>query len=187
MKQLKLWQKQCLSVEGARGVLKSVLVPQNPSSLTEAIQIAVQMEQKWIKIQLAKQRVQELADMEDHKMEHSQHLEPQIIQQVNQQRARTGYQPFKPSHKFSAKTVQPKEETKNAQKETLLEDIKLSVAQLSGRAPAKTAPKPAPSGQNQLKETEMARIYHNLIVNTIAKLNASFKKPVRPYVSVLMN
>jgi hypothetical protein len=43
-------------------------------------------------------------------------LEHQIIQQVNQQRARTGYQPFKPSHKFSAKTVQPKEETKNAQK-----------------------------------------------------------------------
>jgi hypothetical protein len=88
------------------------------------------MEQKWIKIKLAKQRIQELADMEDNELEHGQHLEPQIIQQVNQQRAKTGYQPFKPSHKFSAKTVQPKEETKNAQKKTLLEHIKLSVAQL---------------------------------------------------------
>jgi hypothetical protein len=35
-------------ISGARGALKSVLVRQNPSSLTEAIQIAVQMEQKWI-------------------------------------------------------------------------------------------------------------------------------------------
>ena len=70
-------------ISGARGALKSVLVRQNPSSLTEAIQIAVQMEQKWIKIKLAKQRIQELADMEDHELEHGQCLEPQIIQQVN--------------------------------------------------------------------------------------------------------
>jgi hypothetical protein len=28
------------------------------------------MEQKWIKIKLAKQRIQELADMEDHELEH---------------------------------------------------------------------------------------------------------------------
>ncbi len=89
-------------ISGARGALKSVQLWQNPSSLTEAIQIVVQMEQKWIKIQLAKQRIQELADMEDHELEHGQHLEPQIIQQVNWQRAKTGYQPFKPSHKFSA-------------------------------------------------------------------------------------
>jgi hypothetical protein len=33
----------------------------------------------------------------------------------------------------------------------------------------------------------MAGIYHNLIVSTISKLNASFKKPVRPYVSFLIN
>jgi hypothetical protein len=81
------------------------------------------MEQKWIKIKLAKQWIQELADMEYHELEHGQRLEPQIIQQVNQQRAKTGCQPFKPSHQLRAKTVQPKEETKNAQKETLLDHI----------------------------------------------------------------
>jgi hypothetical protein len=70
-------------ISGARGALKSVKVRQNLSSLTEAIQIAVQMEQKWIKVKLAKQRIQELADMEDHELEHSQWLEPQIIHQVN--------------------------------------------------------------------------------------------------------
>ncbi len=42
-------------ISGACGALKSVLVRQNPSSLTEAIQIAVQMEQKWMKVKLAKQ------------------------------------------------------------------------------------------------------------------------------------
>jgi hypothetical protein len=87
-------------ISGARGALKSILVIQNPSYLTEAIQIAVQMEQKWIKIKLAKQRIQELADMEDHELEHCQRLAPQIIQQVNQPRANTGYQPFNPSQKF---------------------------------------------------------------------------------------
>jgi hypothetical protein len=130
-------------ISGAPGALKSVLERQNPSSLTEAIQIAVQMEQKWIKIKLAKQRIQELAEMEDHEMEHRQRLEPQSIQQENQRRAKTGCQPFKPSLKFSAKTVPPKEETKNAQKETLLEHIQLPVAQLQGGASAKTAPKSA--------------------------------------------
>jgi hypothetical protein len=38
-------------ISGPPGALKSVLVRQNPSSLTEAIQIAVQMEQKWNKDQ----------------------------------------------------------------------------------------------------------------------------------------
>jgi hypothetical protein len=37
--------------------------------------------------QLAKQRIQELADMEDHELEHGQRLEPQIVEQVNQRRA----------------------------------------------------------------------------------------------------
>ncbi len=69
-------------IHGARGALKSVLVRQNPSSLTEAIQTAVQMEQKWIKVKLAKQRIQELADMEDNELEHGQRLAPQIIKQV---------------------------------------------------------------------------------------------------------
>jgi hypothetical protein len=53
-------------ISGARGALKSVLVRQNPTSLTDVIQTAIQMEQKWIKIKLAKQRIQELADMEHH-------------------------------------------------------------------------------------------------------------------------
>jgi hypothetical protein len=105
--------------------------------LTEAIQIAVQMEQKWTKVKLDKQRIQELADMEDHELEHSQCLEPQIIKQVNQRRAKTGFQPFKPRNKCSAKTVQSKEEPKDALKETLLEHIQLSVAQLQGGAQAK--------------------------------------------------
>jgi hypothetical protein len=69
-------------ISGACGALKSVLLRQNPSSLTEAIQIAVQMEQKWMKVKLAKQRIQELADMEDHELEHGQRLEPQIVEQV---------------------------------------------------------------------------------------------------------
>jgi hypothetical protein len=138
-------------ISGARGALKSVLVRQNPSSLTEAIQIAVQMEQKWMKVKLAKQRIQELADMEDHELEHGQRLEPQIIEQVNRRRAKNGFQPFKPSNKFSAKAVQPKEEPKNAQEEMLLEHIQLSVAQLQGGAPAKTAPQSAPSASKQIK------------------------------------
>ncbi len=83
------------------------------------------MEQKWIKVKLAKQQIQELADMEDHELEHGQRLAPQIIKQVNQRRAKNGFQPFKPSNKFSAKTVQQKEEPKNAQKETLLEHMQL--------------------------------------------------------------
>jgi hypothetical protein len=174
-------------ISGARGALKSVLVRQNPSSLTEAIQIAIQMEQKWIKIKLAKQRIQELADMEDHELEHGQRLETQIIQQVNRQRAKTGYQPFKPSHQFSAKKVPPKEETKNAQKETLLEHIQLSVAQLRGGAPTKTAPKSTSSESKQLKDKDVAGLYQDMIMSTIANLNASLKKPARPYVSVLMN
>jgi hypothetical protein len=114
------------------------------------------MEQKWIKIKLAKQRIQELADMEDHQLEHGQHLEPQFITQANQQRAKNGFQPFKPSHQFSAKTVQPKEEPKNAQKETLLEHIQLSVAQLQGGAPAKTAPQSAPSASKQIKNKDVS-------------------------------
>ncbi len=79
-------------INGARGALKSVLVRQNPSSLTEAIQIEVQMEQKWMKVKLAKQQIQELAGMEDHKLEHGQRLEPQIIEQVNRRRAKNGFQ-----------------------------------------------------------------------------------------------
>jgi hypothetical protein len=78
-------------INGDRWALKSVLVRQNPSSLTEAIQTAVQMEQKWIKVKLAKQRIQELADMEDHELEHCQRLEPQIIKQVNQRRAKNRF------------------------------------------------------------------------------------------------
>jgi len=174
-------------ISGARGALKSVLVRLNPSSLTEAIRIAVHMEQKWIKIKLAKQRIQELADMEDHELEHGQHLEPQIITQVNQQRAKNGFQPFKPSHQFSAKTVQPKEEPKNAQKETLMEHVQLSVAQLQGGAPAKTAPQSAPKASKQIKDKDVAGLYQDLIMNTIAKLNASLRKPFRPYMSVQMN
>ncbi len=42
-------------ISGARVALISVLVRQNPSSFTEAIQTAVQMEQKWMKIKLVKQ------------------------------------------------------------------------------------------------------------------------------------
>ncbi len=141
-------------ISGARGALKSVLVRQNPSSLTEAIQIAVQIKQKWMKVKLAKQRIQEVANMEDHELEHGQRLEPQIIEQVNQRRARNGFQPFKPSNKFSAKTVQPKEEPKNAQKETLLEHIQLTVAQLQGGAPAKTAP---PIGPQCIKTDNIQR------------------------------
>jgi hypothetical protein len=145
------------------------------------------MEQKWIKIKLAKQRIQELADMEDHELEHGQHLEPQIITQVNQPRGETGFQPFKPSLQFSGKTVQPKEEPKNAQKETLLEHVHLSVAQLQGGAPAKTAPQSALNASKQIKDKDVAGLYQDPIVNTIAKLNASLKKPFRPYVSVQMN
>jgi hypothetical protein len=125
--------------------------------------------------------------MEDHELEHGQRLAPQIIQQVNRRRAKTGFQPFKPSHQFSAKTVQPKEEIKNAQKETLLEHIQLSVAQLQGGATAKTAPKSAPIASKQIKDKDVAGLYQDLIVNTIAKLNASLKKPVRPCVSLQMN
>jgi hypothetical protein len=103
---------------------------------------------------------------------------------VNQQRAKLGYQPFKPSHKFSAKTVQPKEETKNAQKEMLLEHIKLSVAQLRGRAPAKKAPKPASSNKleregiypisleiNKRKFTYNFHIFNNLNEDIILGIN----------------
>jgi hypothetical protein len=70
---------------GAREALKSVLERQNPNSLTEAIQIAIQMEQKWMKIKLAQARIQELADMEDHELQQSHDL-----RQVNQQRAKLG-------------------------------------------------------------------------------------------------
>ena len=76
-------------------------------------------------------------------MEHGQRLAPQIIKQVNQRRAKNGFQPFKLSNKFSAKTVQQKEEPENAQKETLLEHMQLSVAKLQGGAPAKTVPQSA--------------------------------------------
>ena len=75
---------------GAREALKSVLERQNPNSLTEAIQIAIQMEQKWMKIKLAPARIQELADMKDHELQQSHDLDPQIIRQVNQQRAKFG-------------------------------------------------------------------------------------------------
>jgi len=44
-------------ISGARGALKSVLVRQNPTSLTEAIQTAMQMEQKWMKNKLGKARI----------------------------------------------------------------------------------------------------------------------------------
>ncbi len=125
--------------------------------------------------------------MEDHELEHGQHLAPQIIEQVNRQRVKNGFQPFKPSNKFSAKTVQPKEEPKNAVKETLLEHIQLSVAQLQGGAQAKTAPQSAPSASKQIKDKDVSGLYQDLIVITIAKLNASLKKPLRPYVSVHMN
>jgi hypothetical protein len=94
--------------------------------------------------------------MEDHELEHGQRLEPQIIMKVNQRRAKTGFQPFNPSHQFSAKIVQPKEEPKNAQKETLLEHIQLSVAQVQGGAPAKTAPQLAPSASKQIKDKDVA-------------------------------
>ena len=60
--------------------------------MTEAIQIAVQMEQKWMKVKLAKQWIQELANMEDHELKHGQHLAPQIIEQVNRRRAKNGFQ-----------------------------------------------------------------------------------------------
>ena len=172
-------------INGARGALKSVLVRQNPSSLTEAIQTAVQMEQKWIKVKLAKQRIQELADMEDHELEHGQRLAPQIIKQVNQRRAKNGFQPFKPSTKFPAKIVQQEEEPKNAEKETLLEHLQLSVAKLQGGAPAKTVTSSAPGASKPIKDN-VSGLYQDLIVNTIAKLNASLKKPLRPYVSVQM-
>jgi hypothetical protein len=125
--------------------------------------------------------------MADHELEHGQNLEPHTIQQVNQQRAKLGNQPFKTSQKFPAKTVQLKEETKIAQKETLVENIKLYVAQLQETAQTKTVPKQATIGPKQLKDTEMVGIYHNVIVSTISKLNTSFKKPFRPYVSLLMN
>ena len=120
-------------------------------------------------------------------MENGQCLEPQIIEQVNRRRAKNGFQPFKPSNKLSAKTVQPKEEPKNAQKETLLEHIQLSVAQLQGGAPAKTASQSAPRASKQIKDKEVAGLYQDLIMNTIAKLNASLRKPFRPYMSVQMN
>jgi hypothetical protein len=45
----------------------------------------------------------------------------------------------------------------------------------------------ATSGQKQLKEKDMAGIYQNLIISTVAKLNVSFKRAVRPYVPLLMN
>jgi hypothetical protein len=70
---------------GDRGVLKSVLVRQNPTSLTEAIQIAMQMEQKWTKVKLEKAIIQGLADMEDHDLQQCPDLEPQFIRQVHQQ------------------------------------------------------------------------------------------------------
>jgi hypothetical protein len=57
-------------ISGARGALKSVLVRQNHISLTEAIQTAKQMENKWMKNKLAKTRIQEL--MEDHEIRQSQ-------------------------------------------------------------------------------------------------------------------
>ncbi len=59
----------------------------NPNSLIEAIQIATQLEQKWKKVKIAKQRIQELAYMNDHDLEQCQDLDRQIIRQINQQRA----------------------------------------------------------------------------------------------------
>jgi GTP cyclohydrolase FolE2 len=44
-------------ISGARGALKSVLVRQNPTNFTEAIQTAMQMEQKWMKNKLGKARI----------------------------------------------------------------------------------------------------------------------------------
>jgi hypothetical protein len=74
-------------------------VRQNPTSLTKAIQIVLQMEQKWMQIKLAKAKIQELAEMEYHELQHSQEMKPHIIRQVNQRRAKKRYQPLKPSQK----------------------------------------------------------------------------------------
>ena len=43
------------------------------------------------------------------------------------------------------------------------------------------------SASKQIKDKDVAGLYQDLIVNTIAKLNAFLKKPIRPYVSVQMN
>jgi len=61
------------------------------------------------------------------------------------------------------------------------------VAQLRGGAPTKTAPKSTSSESKQLKDKDVAGLYQDMIMSTIANLNASLKKPARPYVSVLMN
>jgi hypothetical protein len=53
-------------ISGAKVILKSVLVRLNPNSLTEVIQIDIQLKQKWNQDKLVKHRLQELADMEDH-------------------------------------------------------------------------------------------------------------------------
>ncbi len=45
---------------------------QDPTSLTEAIQITTQMEQKWMQVKLVKANIQKLADMEDHELQQSQ-------------------------------------------------------------------------------------------------------------------
>ncbi len=67
-----------------------------------------------------------------------------------------------------------------------MEHIQLSVAQLQGGATAKTAPPSSFSASKQIKD-DLSGLYQDLIVNTIAKLNASLKRPLRPYVSVQMN
>ncbi len=156
----------------------------NPNSLIEAIQIATQLEQKWKKVKIAKQRIQELAYMNDHDLEQCQDLDRQIIRQINQQRGSLGYQLCKSSQRFSEeqkKTFQQKQETQT-EKATLL-----SVGRIWEEALPKAETSQITSRQKQIKEKEMARIYQNLIISAIGKLNASFKKPVRRYLSLLMN
>jgi hypothetical protein len=116
-------------------------------------------------------------------LQHSQKLEPHIIRQVNQQRAKLGYQPFKTSQKVfteQKKKVKTSKRTKNGQKESQLEHVNLSMDRLPEGAPTKKETKKVSSGQKQIKEKDMAGIYHNLIVSTIAKLHASFKSLLDP-------
>jgi hypothetical protein len=78
------------------------------------------------------------------------------------------------------KKVSRSKKTKTVQKDSLLEHVKLSVDQIREGAPAQTEKPKARSGPKQIKEKNMAGIFQNLIVSTIAKLNASFQKPIRP-------
>jgi hypothetical protein len=49
-------------ISEAGGALKSVIVRQNPTSFPEAIHTVLQMEPKWMQNNLAKARIQKLAD-----------------------------------------------------------------------------------------------------------------------------